>query len=563
MKKIISFTLVVLLIANFSFADFDLKKFYVFPIDISDEDLSGYDNLAEVMEFSNQVIFPPADRLPDGFDPIELIDWASSKSLGIEKLHDAGYTGKGVKIAYIDQPISVEHIEMGGNFENAHIHNMLLGWDDSEKDKHYHGNLVSSIIIGKDIGIAPEVELYFIGHPAWLGDQRTHAAAIHKIIDINRDLPVDEKIRIIGFSDSVDLREQYHQAFAEAIKAAEESGVMVFTCADNIHQGQFYPMSNRADFKNVFPVGRLARPLALLIPTTNTCPGVEGKNVRIYCPSGGYSSATPFMVGLAAIGLQINSKLSKDDIVLLMEWSSYPPGKNAKKMRGIINPLGFVRAVESTVDSRSATFLIHNSEKMSAGDIAALAEYASNINTSENRVILLDVNVKYMSNVYKFVKNYAKLCSSAVSAVQVIGGVKEVPLLVSDEADAEQNGLIINSDGEKVAFNRYSLAEISSAGFIKFKGARATTPIAQFRKGTSTYIDLCEDKNHLSSEANLESNELTIQSQHNTSIVDVASTKSVSLTSPEIVANPMRNLLGGVLIFGIVLIVFSKFKDKR
>ncbi len=442
MKKLCSFLIIIVLLTNNIFADFNPNEFYIMDEDLSKEDLFMYTDLGEKMVFSNGVNFPPKNKMPKDFEPEELLKWASTKTLNIQQLHNKGYTGKGVKIAYIDQAISQEHFSKGGIFENSNIHYSLLGWDEGENNKGYHGNLVTNVIVGRNVGIAPDVEIFYVAHPPWLQDQRTHAKAIYKIIEINKKLPKNDKIRILALSDTVDTTEKYPEIFERAIQDATKEGIMVFTCSDNIHQGQFYPMTDRNDYKNVFPFKHSIKKDALLIPTTNTCPGIENITSRIYNADGGYSSATPYMVGLAAIGLQINPNLTKEDIVILMEATAYPTTKDTEGMIGVINPIGFVNAVLSTVDNRKHGFVIYNSKNLDENDKKALKEYIVSLNTSKNRVIELDVNVDTLERVYKFVQRYDKMSKSAISFIQIIGTSDDVPTFkISDSVDMKKFGM--------------------------------------------------------------------------------------------------------------------------
>lgn len=147
------------------------------------------------------VVLPPvfgSTAGPSGA-PDELT-WGKDPGLGVRDLHKAGYTGKGVTVAYIDQPIHLSHEQ----YSEADIHYEQVWTEDKgmqQSQSSMHGPAVVSLLLGKEIGIAPDVTLYYVAFPSWRTDQRAHADAIRKVIEQNQALPEGQKIRLITFSD--------------------------------------------------------------------------------------------------------------------------------------------------------------------------------------------------------------------------------------------------------------------------------------------------------------------------------------------------------------------------
>jgi subtilisin family serine protease len=77
----------------------------------------------------------------------------------LDKLHSSGITGKGVSIAIIDQALLVDHEEYKDNlkmYEEIH-------WPSDKNDQaQMHGSAVTSIAVGKTVGVAPGADLYYI-----------------------------------------------------------------------------------------------------------------------------------------------------------------------------------------------------------------------------------------------------------------------------------------------------------------------------------------------------------------------------------------------------------------
>ena len=77
--------------------------------------------------------------------------------LGIRALHEQGFTGKGVKMAIIDQPLG-EHQEYSSNIaEHNDVNATEAGW----RKASMHGAGVTSIAVGKTTGVAPEASVNY------------------------------------------------------------------------------------------------------------------------------------------------------------------------------------------------------------------------------------------------------------------------------------------------------------------------------------------------------------------------------------------------------------------
>ena len=296
------------------------------------QDLSDNKKLAYSLTFSDKTTF---SKLPADFDSNEVMEWGKDPGLGVKILHQHGFDGTGAVIAYIDQPIR-DHEE----YSNDKLHYQ----NNSDMDDSMHGPAVLSFLAGKTTGTAPGAEVYFYGHSAWKADQTTHAECLYQVIEQNKKLPDDQKIRMVGFSDNIDPNEDNEEAFKEATKACEDSGVMVWFCADYA-PGYFGPESDRNNPDNLYNEkwwDQSSKPKLVYIPAaTRTSAATQNNNKYIYWGEGGLSWTMPYALGVYADALAIDPTLTKSDIEKLIVDTAT---NNANGLR-VINPVEFVAVV--------------------------------------------------------------------------------------------------------------------------------------------------------------------------------------------------------------------------
>lgn len=132
----------------------------------------------------------------------------------------------------IDRPLLVSHREYADR---------LRWYDEIDTDPHepagWHSTAVASIAAGKTVGVAPEADLYFVGvgmvwsrEPPgnWFKALRrsvhtgqTLPMAIRRVLEMNRRLPDDRKIRVLSLSVGAG------EAFFQAIDEARREGLFV------------------------------------------------------------------------------------------------------------------------------------------------------------------------------------------------------------------------------------------------------------------------------------------------------------------------------------------------
>jgi subtilisin family serine protease len=190
-----------------SIPKYDPNSTETWQIDLRSQDLTKLDmtgSLTDLMHatFDSKTQWPLTGKLPSDFDPQKIMEIGKDPGLGIRELHKQGITGTGVAIAIVDQPLLVDHQE---HKDRIRLYKEINVLPDSKAAMH--GVAVTSIAVGKTIGVAPEADLYYIG--SWTGDWepgtnnftwnfKYYAQAIHRILELNQSLPEDQKIRVIA-----------------------------------------------------------------------------------------------------------------------------------------------------------------------------------------------------------------------------------------------------------------------------------------------------------------------------------------------------------------------------
>ena len=62
---------------------------------------------------------PP--QMPAGYDPQQIMELGKNPGLGVRALHLEGITGRGIHVAFIDQPLLLDHAAYKGRLPRAQI----------------------------------------------------------------------------------------------------------------------------------------------------------------------------------------------------------------------------------------------------------------------------------------------------------------------------------------------------------------------------------------------------------------------------------------------------------
>ena len=277
-----------------------------------------------------------------------LMAWAKDPGLGVRRLHEHGVTGAGVSVAIIDGNIRTDHVE----------YKEQLAYYEEFSDFEWipyghHGSSVSSILVGKDTGVAPGASLYYFAINNAKATPADLASLLRHILTFNQDLPEDERIRVISISNSPGEMEGIEE-FEAAINEAWQRGVFVIyshypTYTQPplaIHRVGCPPLKDRDDPLNYTllnlqgndqPVEDILQSsiqldrdkgyVSLFVPVDyRTLAGPrEGRGGRDYGPKeyyylrdGGDSWWPPYIGGVLALALQVNPELTPEKMAALL-----------------------------------------------------------------------------------------------------------------------------------------------------------------------------------------------------------------------------------------------------
>lgn len=308
----------------------------MFKVDLRSTDLSKLDlsNRKEDLmyaDFDSKTKWP--NSLPKEFNTKTIMEYGKNPGLDLNKLHEEGITGKGIGIAIIDQVLLTDHEEYKDRlkfYEEIH----------AENETSMHGAAVASIAVGKNVGVAPEADLYYIAvAPSELNSKNEMimdftylAKAINRILEINQSLPEDKKIRVISMSIGWNKDQKGFKEMDEAVKKAQEQNILVVS--SNLIQYYLVginglgrdPLSNPDDI-NSYTAGAFWEKNfygnyeffekninnMLLVPMDSRCTASPtGNSDYVFYRNGGVSWSIPYISGLYALSCQVKPNITPE-----------------------------------------------------------------------------------------------------------------------------------------------------------------------------------------------------------------------------------------------------------
>ena len=347
-----------------------------FQVDLRGRDLSKLDLRASLegllhADFDDGTVWPAPERMPSGFDWQRIMELGKNPGLGVRRLHEKGITGRGVRIAIIDQPLLVSHQEYAGRvrlYEEMDLR--------GQTEPAMHGAAVASIALGRTVGVAPEAELYYIAMHFFGGvPLQRLARSVHRIIEVNEQLPKDNKIRVISISKGWMPSHEGYQEITEAVQKARGAGMLVVcTSVERIHEGCDFgalgrpPLADPDVFESYEPGLFLAqwfwsRPPSradrwsspgdcFSVPMdSRTTASPAGIDEYVFYRVGGMSWSVPYIAGVYALAVQVDPAITPERFWAL----AVRTGRTIELNRGgvtkplgpIIDPAGLIRAIQA------------------------------------------------------------------------------------------------------------------------------------------------------------------------------------------------------------------------
>jgi hypothetical protein len=323
-----------------SLPHYNLKSRNPWQVDMRATDFSGLDlkkSLNDLLyaTFDTRTVWPSADRMPKEYNRQQILKMGKNPGLGLRKLHAHGITGKGIGLAIIDQPLLVDHLEYKDRvrlYEEIHVEPNTVA--------QLHGAAVTSIAVGKTIGVAPEADLYYIG--SWTGEVgksgtfvfsfKYYAQAVRRILEINHQLPADRRIRVIAMQVGWTWMQAGYSEITAACKEAKAAGLFVVSSSlEEVHGFKFHglgrsPLADPDQFESYEPGLFWANDFwqsspfqskflsdRLLIPMdSRTLASFTGVNDYFFCRSGGWSWSIPYIAGVYALACQAEPKITPE-----------------------------------------------------------------------------------------------------------------------------------------------------------------------------------------------------------------------------------------------------------
>ncbi|MBZ9686915.1 S8 family serine peptidase [Clostridium estertheticum] len=355
-------------------------------LDLRDSDLSNVNlsqNSAELnnSSFSTHTKWPK--KMPESFKPDTILELGKNQGLGIRKLNNEGIDGRGINIAIVDQPLLVDHEQYKDQIK-------FYDESDCEGEASMHGPAMTSIAVGKTIGVAPKAKLYYVGCYNFNTKENNSkidfigvAKAVDRILEINKTLIEKDKIRVLSISVGWCPNNKGYKEMNQAVERAKEAGIFVISAnifetynnkfwyygvdrepmADPEKQSSYKPhkWSNWISFIAAIPgfakyyeekYNKLEAKEILLVPMcSKTYASFEGVKDYSFNRIGGWSSVEPYLAGLYALSCQVKPNITPE-----LFWSTALKTGDTMEIRNegketktgkLINPIKLIEALKN------------------------------------------------------------------------------------------------------------------------------------------------------------------------------------------------------------------------
>ena len=235
----------------------------------------------------------------------------SLQDIGAEPVHFSNYTGKGVKIGFLDTGMDYNHPELAPNYKGGYD---FISNDNDPMDDNGHGTHVAGILAAaRDgtgiVGSAPDAEIYAIK----VSDAKGRGSFSGLVKGINWSIENGMDIVTMSITGKGGSK-----ALAKAVETAYSQHGLVMVAAVGNGSGEvLYP----AAYPQVIGVGSVTKDGALSSFSLTgsevelVAPGSGIKSAAIgggYRLSSGTSMATPLVTGAIALLLESDEKAWKD-----------------------------------------------------------------------------------------------------------------------------------------------------------------------------------------------------------------------------------------------------------
>lgn len=149
-------------------------------LSLANADFRGELDMLLTTSFDSRTEWPSPEMLPAGFKPQDILEMSKDPGLGVRELHAQGITGKGIKVAIIDQPLLQGHVEYKDKLA------MYTTIECEKNSPQMHGAAVASLLVGEACGVAPGASLYYWAEPSWKASYKQRIQALEEILDLSK-----------------------------------------------------------------------------------------------------------------------------------------------------------------------------------------------------------------------------------------------------------------------------------------------------------------------------------------------------------------------------------------
>jgi hypothetical protein len=279
--------------------------------------------------------------------------------LGTERILTIPITGKNIGIAILDSCLFVDH--------NEYIKQLKLYEEiHALEEPAMHGAAVVSLAAGKNVGIAPDADIYYIAVTSGYFNNQSFdydyvflAQSIKRICEINKHISKEKKIRVLTITLRIKQERPNYDLILKAIHEAEEENIFVIYVGYKDYKGLYRnPLSNPNDFNSYEPGLYWANKFykseqgnnesqTLLIPSDSRCTASPiGASDYAFYSEGGLSWAVPYTAGVYALACQVCPGITPELFwnTALETGKTITINKDGKdfKLGKIINPKGIM-----------------------------------------------------------------------------------------------------------------------------------------------------------------------------------------------------------------------------
>jgi hypothetical protein len=268
--------------------------------------------------------------------------------LGVRLLHEKGITGKNIRVAVISQNLPGNHPE----YKDQILKYKDFGCRQPKNKGSMMGPGLLSSLVGKNTGTAPDALVYFAAIPEWKMDGKYYANALKWIIEENKKLMPDNKIKIVT-TNVIGTIKTNNNEWVDAVKLAETEGIVILDCTEERGLcGPCYYDINSPEEAGKCIAGwpdmntNLKFPLyKIYMPCSGRTFAEEykrGENSYQYYGKARNMWSSTYLAGVIAMGWQINPNIKGSEMIKILINTATANSQGYK----IINPLEFINKLQ-------------------------------------------------------------------------------------------------------------------------------------------------------------------------------------------------------------------------